>query len=365
MKINSRHYLFILLALIALSGTAQITPQSKAMAVHYIDVGQADASLLEFPCGAILIDAGVANNERIEQLTTYLDAFFERRSDLNKTLDLVIVTHCHVDHNRALQSIANRFTIKNYIDNGLKKGSGKKNQKWMQQEYQSIHSTYSFEAITAGGNASGLTNDSIDPINCNGIDPKIRLLSGSFENRPPGWSNTDFEKNGNNHSIVIKVEYGESSFLFTGDLDFEGIETMLKHYSAFDNPQPNNMVDIDVYQVGHHGAKNGTNEELMNAMTPMHSVISVGQWTNTTSWTASQYGHPHENAINFLLNGTTETRAISVKEWVGLKGESRGSKNVPYDRFEERLIDKSIYATGWDGTIIITVDDHKNYAIDY
>ncbi|WP_420319002.1 ComEC/Rec2 family competence protein [Ekhidna sp.] len=354
-----------LLALLSLPATSQVLPANDEMAVHFIDVGQADATLLEFPCGAILIDAGVGNDDRTQQLIAYLDSFFQRRGDLNNTLNLVLITHCHVDHNRALDKVANRYTIENYIDNGKKKGSGKKNQVWMKNNFPSIYNTYSFEDITKNGNVDGLTNNKIDPINCNDIDPIITLLSGTFENKPSGWSNDDFVKNGNNHSLVVKVEYGESSFLFTGDLDFEGIETMLRHYGAFTNPAVGNILDIDVYQVGHHGAKNGTNKELINSMTPKHAVISMGQWTNVEKWTASQYGHPHTLAIEALTNGISEDRDRVTREWVGLKGESRGAPNVPFDRFEEQVINKSIYATGWDGTIVIIANTQGEYVIDY
>ncbi len=350
---------------IAFPAASQITPQSEAMAVHFIDVGQADASLIEFPCGAVLIDAGVENENRVEQLLSYLDDFFTRRQDLNMTLDLVVVTHCHIDHNRALDRIATRYNVKNYIDNGKTNGSGKKDQRWMQNQFASIYSTYSFEEIASDGNTGGLTNSKIDPIDCRGVNPKITLLSGTFEEQPEGWSISSFKKNGNNHSLVIKVEYGKSSFIFTGDLDFEGIETMLRHYDAFTNPQPNNPLDSDVYQVGHHGAKNGTNTALMNAITPMHSVISAGQWTNVEKWTASQYGHPHKDAIRYLSDGTSEGRVIPVKQWVGQKGESSRSPNIPYNRFKEQPIEKSIFCTCWDGSIIITADQHRNYQIEY
>ena len=69
------------------------------MKVHYIDVGQGNAALVEFSCGAVLIDAGGGNDDVAETLTTYPDDFFNRRSDLNRTLDAVFITHTHVDHN--------------------------------------------------------------------------------------------------------------------------------------------------------------------------------------------------------------------------------------------------------------------------
>ena len=73
------------------------------MRAHFINVGQGDATLLEFPCGAVLIDAGGFDATTSEQLVEYLSLFFERRPDLDNTLDTVFVTHTHIDHNRALR----------------------------------------------------------------------------------------------------------------------------------------------------------------------------------------------------------------------------------------------------------------------
>lgn len=108
-------------------------PDPKTMIAHFIDVGQGDATLLEFPCGAILIDAGGQDENSEKKLIDYLHAFFNRRTDLNNTLDLVIITHAHLDHNLALDNVAKEFTIKRYIDNGLKVGSGRRNQNWLRK----------------------------------------------------------------------------------------------------------------------------------------------------------------------------------------------------------------------------------------
>lgn len=77
-----------------------------SMSAHLIDVEQGAATLFEFSCGAVLVDTGGEKNGEFDSgaaLQNYLDAFFERRSDLNRTIDLLVVTHPHIDHARRIR----------------------------------------------------------------------------------------------------------------------------------------------------------------------------------------------------------------------------------------------------------------------
>jgi beta-lactamase superfamily II metal-dependent hydrolase len=78
------------------------------MRAHFLPVGQAHSTLLEFSCGATLIDAGAQDAESVARLLSYLDQSFERRTDLNKTSDLIVITHNHSDHTQALREVAER-----------------------------------------------------------------------------------------------------------------------------------------------------------------------------------------------------------------------------------------------------------------
>ena len=339
-----------LLAFLLLSHFAFAQDANK-MTAHFINVGQADATLLEFPCGAILIDAGAQGAAQEEHLVAYLKSFFERRTDLHKTLDLVIVTHAHIDHNLALDNVAKAFTIKRYIDNGLKVGSGKKNQNWLRDNAKKMgitYSTYSYEQISAGGNTEGVTDTIIDPLHCDEVDPEIVLLSGRFTRKPAEWSATDYE-NGNNHSVVIKVNFGESSFLFTGDLEKDGIEKLLSTYDA-------SLLDVDVLRVGHHGAANATTNNYLAAVTPGYAVISCGKWNYGKTggqFNTYSYGHPRVSTLKQLAESIEEKRSTprSVKAGIAAK------------QFINYTVRKRVYATPWDKTVQIATDDEGNYTV--
>src|SRR5207247_7826197 len=117
-----------------------IAVASGQVTAHYINVGQAASSLIEFKSGAILIDAGgeeTDDNVYGDHLVAYLNKFFERRSDLHKTLDGIIISHPHIDHTKYLMNVFDSFTVRALVDNGGDSGSGisqlKKARKFVQE----------------------------------------------------------------------------------------------------------------------------------------------------------------------------------------------------------------------------------------
>jgi competence protein ComEC len=310
---------WILLILLAFSkgALAQDLPQA-AMYAHFIDVGQADVTLLEFPCGAVLIDAGAQDPAYEHSLIQYLRNFFARRTDLNNTLDVVFITHCHIDHNLALDSLVADFRVKEYIDNGVQTGSGKHNQLWLERnaaKFNIIGTSYSYEQATADGQHQGITNDTIEPLHCSVITPQIYVLSGRFAREPASWTDAVFN-DGNNHSLVIKVVFGRASFLFTGDLETDGIEQLMNYYGN------SGTLDVDVLRVGHHGSINATTTAYLNAVTPLYAVISCGKWNYgmgppPKAFTTYTYGHPNGKVIGLLSAVIPGNRPQALTEKAG------------------------------------------------
>lgn len=315
-----------------------------AMYAHCVDVGQANACLLEFQCGAILIDAGAQDQDHETRLVDYLKEFFQRRTDLNKTLESIIITHNHIDHTSALRKVVESFTIKRYIDNGQLEGTGTANPRWVRENATTGGRNIALKEIThaqvAGLNhKNGLSDNEIDPLSCNECDPKIVVLSGRRD-EDPGWAPGEFGDK-NNHSIVIRVEFGEASFLFTGDLEEPAIASLLEYYEGTPT------LDVDVYHVGHHGSHNGTTEDFLEDMSPEIALISVGKWTFGRSprltYSTNAYGHPRRVVIDWLSSEINRFRPASVEVMV-----AEGVR-----RFEPYNLRKAIYATAWDGTIKI------------
>ena len=310
---------------------------------HFIDVGQGLAVLHEFPCGAYLIDTGGELDEKFDSnsaIVAYLDAFFARRPDLHNTLDALLLTHPHIDHTRGVQTVLERYQVRNLIDNGQDYGSGADGQKFM-QAWPRSHADVHYQAVSLADivDPKGLSSEVLDPLRCPAVDPTFVALWGKVAT-DPGWPGMRFGKtpfqNNNNHSVVLRVGFGKASGLFTGDLEEPAIKDLLARSA------PTGVLDIDIYQVGHHGSINGTLPELCNAMTPEVAVFAMGPAHWQVTWSAWKYGHPRREIVAMLEAVMTRKRKpIDIK--VGIKGEE----------FEPHHLEAAIYGTGWDGSVVI------------
>jgi competence protein ComEC len=353
MKFNLRLITAIAFLLVfSVKSYGQNSPNT--MSAHFINVGQADATLLEFSCGAILIDAGAQDTVFADKLIQYLNAFFTRRKDLNNTLSLVLITHNHIDHDYALDLVAKNFHITNFIDNGVPGGSGEPNQGGMEKTAAKAgipYASYSYEQAIADGKHDGITNKIIDPISCSVVNPQISILSGRFQTKPTGWTAEDYSDQ-NNQSLVIKVTFGKASFLFTGDLQLEALQQLLNYYGS------STALDVDVLRVGHHGSINATTAAYLKAVSPLYAIISCGQWNfgigpPVETFSTYAYGHPSSTVISLLSSSIPGNRPVALTVH-----EGTGSK-----KFITGKVVKNIYATAWDGTITISATDKGVYTL--
>jgi competence ComEA-like helix-hairpin-helix protein len=326
---------------------------AEEMRLHFIDVGQGNATIVEFPCAAMLIDTGGEMNgdfDSNEALVTYLDDFFKSRPDLNKTFASLILTHAHIDHTRGVKNVLSRYKILNAVTNGHESGSGKFGQIALHKKVVDGEETadpgddvgYVAAVVTDIPADKGLTGAIIDPVKCANVDPKVTVLWGATP-RNADWSASDF-RNENNHSVVVRIDFGKSSVLFTGDLEEAAIPGLVAHY------RNSGLLSVDVYEVGHHGSHNATTEQLLRAMKPHIAVISMGDSSRQAMWTAWAYGHPRRVTIDLLqrfVKDTAPARNLPVAD---------GAK-----QFRRAKITRAIYGTGWAGSIVLEADTDGNW----
>jgi competence protein ComEC len=331
---------FLALARVTTRALSQPTP---LMTAHFIDIGQGQSVLLEFPCGAMLIDAGAQDATARTRLVAYLNKFFARRADLHRTINTVLITHDHIDHDFGLRAVIENFTVDHDVDNGLMTGPGAPNPTWLRNEVSAGARHVAIEEVLdseveAVADKTGFTNDAIDPINCGTVDPHIHVLRGQIAPNP-GWAASAFG-NLNNHSLVTRVDFNGASFLFMGRPGDQGIDLLL----TYNTGAARQAWDVDVLQVGHHGSNNATTQELLDAVTSRIAVINVGKWNYgkpAKPFTTFMYGHPRQSTLDLLTASIGRRRQPSKTVMA-----AESSKH-----FHETKVTKAIYATGWDGTV--------------
>jgi len=331
-----KRFAIIILLLIPFLGYGQ----EQAMFVHYIDMGQGLATLLQFPKGVVMIDAGSqiksGGDESREKVKDYLRKFFAKNSQYKKTINTIIVTHNHQDHTGTIPDIYNEFKVKNIVTTEFHIGKD--------VNLPGIKKFFVTYPAILKKKPNGLTNAAIDPLKSyNGVDPKITVFSGLN----PDFSSTS--ETPNNHSIVIRVQFGQASFIFTGDLETKGINYLLDKYK--DHP---NALNSDVYQVGHHGSPNATTLDLLNAMKPKIAIISASHKEDVSGGSGWDYGHPRDKVIDMLAGQISENRVNSIKGYVYSAQETTAYK---------KDVSKAIYCTCWDGTVVIRAASSGNYNI--
>lgn len=243
---------------------------SGDLVVHFIDVGQGDSILIEFRDKTMLIDAGERGMG--ERVIAYLD---ERNVE---ELDVVVATHAHSDHIGGLGSVVSAYPVGRFVDAAQP------------------HSTATYEDLLVLVEEQGIPYTAAERGQTIALDPDLEILVLNPTPQPLGDTNED--------SVVLKVTYGEISYLFMGDAGNAAEESMME--AGLD-------LDADVLKVGHHASRYASSAEFLAAVSPAISVIPVGE--------GNDYGHPHEEAVERI--------------------EATGSR---------------IYRTDLDGTVIVATD---------
>jgi hypothetical protein len=335
------------------------------MTVHYVFVGQGDGAIVEFPCGVALIDTGGefgggtrVNGGRV--FVDYLTEFFADRPHLNDTIDLVISTHPHADHVNGLPLLVDDdgdllFEVRNVVDNGQTGDSGSMGkQTTFRRLVDDSGGSYSAVEMARQVAATGATNDVIDPFVCDDVDPVITVFWGGLNEELPSdelLSESEYSTP-NNHSVIVRIDFGDASFLFTGDLEDRGERDLREQYE--DNLE---VFDVDVYQVSHHGADDDTSDELLEIMTPNIAVISMGTPEHQGRFTAFDHGHPRTGLLAVLQD---EPGVVFDERDPPMTFLAAPEQETT---FEDTLITKAIFGTGWEGTILIEANTRGEYEI--
>lgn len=207
--------------------------------LYFVDVGQADACLLEYNGHFGLIDAG--DNDDEKAIVQFLN-----EEDVS-TLDFIIGTHPHADHIGGMDAVINQFDIGDIYMPKVQ------------------NNTNTFEDVLTAIEAKGLSVMPPAPenvINFNGIPVTILAPMKAYEDL-------------NNNSIVVKLDFNDFSCLFTGDIEAEAENDIL---------QSDCDISAKMIKVAHHGSDTSSTQAFIDNVNPQYAIVSVGS--------GNTYGHP-------------------------------------------------------------------------
>lgn len=228
-------------------------PVEGQISVHIIDIGQGDSILIETPDGYMLIDTGEKSES--DELKTYL-----RKLGVN-TIKYFVLTHAHSDHVGGTEMVLDEFKVENIIYENY----------WYTDEF--------IDMLEAEG--------------ANMIDPSLGATYslGEAEFTVLSPDPVDYGDDKNDYSIVLRLDYGESSFIFTGDA------TKRVENNILENNKPY-LLDCDFLKSGHHGSRTSSGEDFIDALSPDIVAISVGK--------DNKYGLPDEDVLEIYENEKAE-----------------------------------------------------------
>ncbi|MGN1423695.1 MAG: ComEC/Rec2 family competence protein [Oscillospiraceae bacterium] len=233
----------------------KVTAAEGQLAVHYIDVGQGDCQLITVGESNVLIDCG--EEEQYGVVREYLDSLRIKR------LDLVIATHPHSDHIGGMHLLLSDFEVGRFI------------------------MPRTADNMVPNTDCYGLMLDVIEDKEIPAAYAEVGEiigLDGGAELEILAPLHDDYG-NLNNYSVVTRLVFGDTSFLFTGDAE-RASENDILNSGAY--------IDSDVIKIAHHGSTSSSTEAFLREVSPRYAVLFVGE--------NNPYGHPNPNVLQRLAD---------------------------------------------------------------
>lgn len=226
----------------------------QKMQVHFLDVGQGDAIYIRTPDDVdVLIDGG-PDKSVLAELGDVMP-FWDRE------IDIMILTHPHADHVTGLVEVLRRFDVKRVYYTGV------------------LHTTPDYIAW--------LNEIQKQKLDLQIVDHVFDVALGEYATLqflyPQKSLVNERVSELNNSSIINRLVFNETSFLFTGDLEVEGEHELL---------ESNSHLTSNVLKMGHHGSSSSSSEEFISAVGPEMGMIQCGL--------DNAFGHPHGRVLSRL-----------------------------------------------------------------
>lgn len=244
----------LLVMVLILGGIIWYQKNNQDLKVIFLDVGQGDAILVQQGGNQLLIDGGRSGKVLLEKLGSFIP-FWDRQ------IEAVVATHPDQDHIGGLVEVLKSYKVPAVIKTKAESES---------QTYKALVDEIKKEGAEIVEARKGLGLNFLAGARAEVIFPAISLAAGVATDSNAG-------------SVVVKMDFGENSFLLTGDLPSKQEQELLS-----------NNVDIisNILKVAHHGSKYSTSVEFLDAVKPEEAVFSVGK--------NNSYGHPNQEILSRL-----------------------------------------------------------------
>lgn len=229
------------------------------MRLIFCDVGQGDGLLLVSPSGKqIIVDGGPG--------TKIIDCLSQHMPFWDRTIELVVVTHSQQDHMEGLLEVLARYRVKMIAETKVNNGSA------LYQVWQkAVDSEKAKVYVPKAGDKLSVDSEQGQTLSLDILWPDAQMLS-IWQKTAPGDLNES--------AIVMRVNYGQICAYLTGDVPKETLQSLIDRQCR-------------ILKIAHHGSKTGTNEEILDQVSPHLAIIQVGK---------NSYGHPHKEIIDLLTS---------------------------------------------------------------
>lgn len=244
-------------AVLDVAGTA--SSASGTLEVHFIDVGQADATLFLHDDATVLIDAG--HWERSD-LTAYLRAVGV------EVIDVLVVTHPHADHLGQFDQVLAAFDVREVWWSGATTTTA---------TFERALTALERSAAAYGEPRAG-AQTAVGPLAIDVLSPATIATSL------------------NDASIGLRATYGDVAFVVTGDAEAAAEARMVARHRAW--------LDADVLRLGHHGSSTSTTPAFLSAVAPAVAIYSAGA--------GNSYGHPHTETVDRIAGAGIDLYGTDV-----------------------------------------------------
>jgi competence protein ComEC len=261
--------------------TSVTTLVAQSARVSVLDRGQADGIIVRTPNHQWVVIDGGTNKQQADLMQQWGIT----------TVRLAIISHRHFDHNGGMDNVLEDFTIEEFIGN----------------------------LDDCPGNVSDDTvRDILQTKNIQRADPNAQVVTVdgvTFTVLPTDPTDNPCPSDENNNTVVVRMDFGDFSMLFTGDAETEERDWLVTNHAS--------LLDVDVLKASHHGAENGVSQSWLDAVTPARVVISAGVNAN--------HRHPRLDAVNAYIAAVGQASRVyctNRHKTVSIYGSSDGGIRI-------------------------------------